>query len=196
MPETENAPATGGEARRHLGEGGPAFERRLAALDAWDSPWVRPDAKYLTVLLINEAVSGVITTAVLCVPLVLRLLGIWSWPWLWLAIALPALSLAWTILELVLSPRRARARGYSEREDDLLVRRGVMWHRITVVPYGRMQYVEVSSGPWDRLFGLAKVELHTASASTDVKIEGISQHDAARLREDLAQRGEDRLAAL
>jgi membrane protein YdbS with pleckstrin-like domain len=196
MPETENAPAARDEARKHLGEGSPAFERRLAALDAWDSRWVRPDAKYLTVIVINEIISCVIWTAVLCVPLVLRLLGIWSWPWMWLAVALPVLSVAWTVLELILAPRRARARGYSEREEDLLVRRGVMWHRITVVPYGRMQYVEVSSGPWDRLFGLAKVELHTASAATDVKIEGISQHDAARLREELAQRGEERLAAL
>ena len=46
--------------------------------------------------------------------------------------------------------RRYRAWGYAEREDDLLVRRGVMIRRLTVVPYGRMQFVDVTAGPVDR----------------------------------------------
>ncbi len=37
--------------------------------------------------------------------------------------------------------------GYAEREDDLLVRRGVLVRRVSVVPYGRMQYVDVTARP-------------------------------------------------
>ena len=35
------------------------------------------------------------------------------------------------------------------------------------MPYGRMQLVEVTSGPVERHFGLASVQLHTAAAATD-----------------------------
>ena len=57
-------------------------------------------------------------------------------------------------LAVVFLRRRVRAWGYLEREDDLLVRRGVMVQRLSVVPYGRMQFVEVTSGLMERVFGL------------------------------------------
>ena len=43
--------------------------------------------------------------------------------------------------------RRFRAWRYQERNEDLLVARGVMVQRLSVVPYGRMQFVEVTAGP-------------------------------------------------
>ena len=48
--------------------------------------------------------------------------------------------------------RRFRAWRYQERHEDLLVARGVMVQRLSVVPYGRMQFVEVTAGPIERLF--------------------------------------------
>jgi membrane protein YdbS with pleckstrin-like domain len=92
--------------------------------------------------------------------------------------------------------RQVRGWGYAERADDLLVRRGVAWRTVVVVPYGRMQYVDVYAGPVDRIFGLAKVQLHTASARSDAYIPGIAPQEAARLRDRLASRGEARLAGL
>ena len=71
-----------------------------------------------------------------------------------------------------------------------------MWHRVTAVPYGRMQYVQVTNGPLEGLFGLAKLELKTASSQTNATIVGLSREDAARLREELSERGEQRLAGL
>src|SRR4051794_31832984 len=67
---------------------------------------------------------------------------------------------------------RYRAWAYSERGDDLLVRRGLLVRRLSVVPYGRMQLLEVTAGPIDRLFGLPAGQLHTAAASTDARIPG------------------------
>ena len=92
--------------------------------------------------------------------------------------------------------RRYRAWGYAERADDLLVRRGVMIRRLSVVPYGRMQFVDVSAGPIDRLFGLATVQLHTAAAATDAKIPGLHRGEADRLRDQLAALGESQAAGL
>lgn len=92
--------------------------------------------------------------------------------------------------------RRYRAWGYAEREDDLLVRRGVMFARLSVVPYGRMQFIDVTAGPLERAFGLATVRLHTAAAATDARIPGLASKEAARLRDRLAELGESQAAGL
>ncbi len=92
--------------------------------------------------------------------------------------------------------RRFHAWGYAEREDDLLLRRGVLIRRTTVVPYGRMQYVDVTAGPLDRRFGIATVVLHTAAAATDARIPGVRSDEAARLRDRLAALGEARSAGI
>jgi uncharacterized protein len=92
--------------------------------------------------------------------------------------------------------RRFGSWGYAEREDDLLVRRGVMFARLSVVPYGRMQFIDVTAGPLERAFGLATVRLHTAAAATDARIPGLEREDAARLRDRLAELGEAQAAGL
>jgi len=92
--------------------------------------------------------------------------------------------------------RRYGSWGYAEREDDLLVRRGVMFARLSVVPYGRMQFIDVTAGPLERAFGLATVRLHTAAAATDARIPGLAREEAARLRDRLAELGEAQAAGL
>jgi hypothetical protein len=92
--------------------------------------------------------------------------------------------------------RRFRSWGYAEREDDLLVRRGVMFSRLSVIPYGRMQYIDVSAGPLERSFGLATVKMHTAAAASDARIPGLERAEAERLRDRLAQLGEAQAAGL
>ena len=92
--------------------------------------------------------------------------------------------------------RRSGSWGYLEREDDLLVRRGVMFRRISVVPYGRMQTVEVTAGPIERSFQLATVRLHTASAASDARIPGLEAPAATALRDRLSTLGEARAEGL
>jgi hypothetical protein len=108
-------------------------------------------------------------------------------------IGVVALLAAWWVFVVV---RQVTAHGWVEREDDLMVRRGRMFRRVTVVPYGRMQYVEVAAGPVARAFGLARVQLHTASPGTDAHLAGVPAAEAARLRDRLTARGEARLAGL
>lgn len=92
--------------------------------------------------------------------------------------------------------RRVRAWAYRERDDDLLVQRGVMISRLSVVPYGRMQFIDVVAGPIERAYGLATVRMHTAAAASDARIPGLTQDEAARLRDHLAELGEARAAGL
>ncbi|WP_239000913.1 PH domain-containing protein [Jiangella asiatica] len=111
-----------------------------------------------------------------------------------------AVALAGGLVALVwglwLIPRNWRAWGYAERLDDLLVTHGVMYRKLTVVPYGRMQFVDVASGPLERRYGLATVQLHTASPATDAKIPGLPAAEAARLRDRLSALGEAQAAGL
>ena len=91
---------------------------------------------------------------------------------------------------------RFRSWVYQERDEDLIVERGVLIHRLSVVPYGRMQFVDVSAGPIDRAFRLATVKLHTAAAASDARIPGLERDEAARLRDRLAALGEAKAAGL
>jgi uncharacterized protein len=76
------------------------------------------------------------------------------------------------------------------------VTNGFMFRRLVVVPYGRMQFVDVAAGPLERRFGIATVQLHTAAEATDASIPGLTMQEAARLRDRLAMLGEARSAGL
>lgn len=129
------------------------------------------------------------------VPLVAGVLLVVLFPAVWSVLILVVCVVLWAWVAWVIR-RQVPAMGYAEREDDLLVKKGVMFKSITVVPYGRMQLVDVEAGPFDRKFGIAKVTLHTASANTDAVVSGLVPEEAARLRDRLASRGESRLAGL
>lgn len=111
------------------------------------------------------------------------------------AIAVALLAVVAVVTESALR-RRFASWGYCERAGDLLVRRGVLFQRLTVVPYGRMQLVDVTAGAVERLFGLQTVRLHTAAAATDARIPGLAPAEAARLRDRLAQLGEAHAAGI
>jgi uncharacterized protein len=106
---------------------------------------------------------------------VLAAVGVWSW---------------------VMIGRNARRWGYAELDEELFVTRGAMFRRLVVVPYGRMQYVDVQAGPVDRAFGLARVQLHTAAPGTSAHIPGLPADEAARLRDRLTALGEAQAAGL
>jgi uncharacterized protein len=108
-----------------------------------------------------------------------------------LAVAVVVVAGSWLV-----ERGRYRSWGYAERAEDLVVRRGLMFRRISVVPYGRMQFIDVTAGPVDRLFGLATVQLHTAAAATDARIPGLRWSDAEQLRDRLASVGEARATGL
>ncbi|MFP5368113.1 MAG: PH domain-containing protein, partial [Actinomycetes bacterium] len=113
-----------------------------------------------------------------------------------LAWLLPAVVVIFAAWRGLLLPRQVRAIGYAERNEDLLIRSGIFFQRTMVVPYGRMQYVDISVGPVERSLGLCTLKLHTASPGTNAQIPGLPAAEGARLREQLAARGEARLAGL
>jgi uncharacterized protein len=127
-------------------------------------------------LIIAAVLVGVDLAEWSVIPVVLALVvAVWSW---------------WLI------GRQVRAIGYAERDEDLLVTSGILFRRLVIVPYGRMQLVDVSAGPLAKRFGLVSLTLHTAAATTDASIPGLPREEAGALRDRLAARGEARSSGL
>jgi uncharacterized protein len=148
-----------------------------------DVEWraIAPEAKrvWFAAVAIPLAVAGlalVVVAAVLLAPVAAVAAA---------ALAAGALLLVWRFVD-----RRYRSWGYALREDDLVLRRGVIMRRLTIVPYGRMQFVDVGQGPLDRAWNVANVQLHTAAAASDAKIPLLGLDEANSLRDQLTALGE------
>ncbi|MEJ5944251.1 PH domain-containing protein [Pseudokineococcus basanitobsidens] len=165
-----------------------ASRRDDGVFDPQGVDWQRVSPRLAAV----RRIGSVLASLVPLVPAVVLavLLDRWWISLLWLPFAVLL------VVRLVVVGRQVAAIGYAEREDDLLVRHGLLFRSLVVVPYGRMQLVDVQAGPVDRRFGIATVQLHTASAGTDATIPGLPPQEAERLRDRLASRGEARLAGL
>jgi hypothetical protein len=153
-----------------------------------DASWRRVSSKYIVV----DVIGYIIFAAVV--------LGIGSFVafltqarWLWIVIA--ALAVIF-ILVIAFTPRRVRSIGYQLRSDDLLFCRGILFHRVVAVPYGRMQLVDINRGPLDRMLGLSELKFVTAAASTGVVIPGLPAGEAEELRDCLVALAESRRAGL
>ena len=98
--------------------------------------------------------------------------------------------------QIWLIPRQVYRLGWLETDNDLLLSKGKLWHTFTVVPYGRVQYLDVSQGPIERRYGLKTLRLHTASASVDAKIPGLDADLADELRARIARRAKENMIDL
>ena len=88
----------------------------------------------------------------------------------------------WLILRMPL--RRHAARGYDMASDRLRVVRGLWFRSDTVVPFGRIQHIDLHQRPLERAFGLATLTVHTAGThNASVALPGLAQADAAAMRE-------------
>lgn len=117
--------------------------------------------------------------------------GLW-----WLSLVLWGAAAVIVVVRWSLVERTWRAWGYVERADDLYITHGVLFRSLVAVPYGRMQLVEVGSGPIERAFGLATVSLKTASPETNATIPGLAPAEATRLRDRLTELGEANASGL
>ncbi len=112
--------------------------------------------------------------------------------WLW---ALPG----WGMLALFCGwfsywyPERAyRAWGYRIDAKVLETRRGIVFRVTRLLPLTRLQHVDLHRGPFERMFGLASLVLHTAGThAASIEIPGLEAEEAVRLRDHLVEIGGD-----
>ena len=97
----------------------------------------------------------------------------------------PALLL-YAYIAFVIPARRYRYWGYDMGTDRLRVVRGYMYHRDVVVPFGRIQHIDVDQGPVQRRYDLATLTVHTAgNQNSTVSLPGLLHADALAMRETI-----------
>jgi uncharacterized protein len=122
----------------------------------------------------------------------------------WAPVFLVALIINWTVLAgtplsgvlpvvigliglsgITVAPDRVYRRlGYALDGRLLRTVRGWIFHVDTVVPFVRVQHIDVTRGPFDKLFGTATLVVHTAGTHNSiVTLPGLSPERAAEIRE-------------
>jgi len=157
-------------------------------LDPVPGEWRRVSPRYVWVDLVGSVISGLVATAAATIPF-------WATQLVWLLV-IPAVVFLIALVNAAITPRRVRAIGYRLRDDDLLVRRGIMFQRFAAVPYGRMQLVDINRGPLARALGLAELKLVTAASASNITVPGLPMADAEQLRDQLVELAESRRAGL
>jgi uncharacterized protein len=152
--------------------------------------WKRLSPKYRS---LRQLTSLVVAPVLFSIPALI--VGVASGRW-WISGLIWGAALVIALVRFAFVGRSWRSWGYVERDDDLYITHGVMFRSLIAVPYGRMQLVEVESGPLERAFGLATVTLRTASPETGARIPGLSPEEATRLRDRLTELGEAHASGL
>jgi len=99
-----------------------------------------------------------------------------------LAVALAA-PFVWRLPRLAFDRWR-----YELAESTLELRRGVVVHTETAIPYFRVQHIDITRSPIERALGLSQLVVRTAAASTDATIPGVAVADADELRRVILSR--------
>jgi len=121
--------------------------------------------------------AGILAVVTLAVDLLAVDLPVWVPPGVFVVALVVGVGLAMA---------RYRVWRYEVREDALYLERGVFTRVRTVVPFVRLQHVDSSRGPVERLIGLASTVVYTAgSRGADVTVPGLTPAGADDLRERL-----------
>lgn len=141
-------------------------------------PLTQLDPAYTTVMRLEGALTLLPILAGTIALYVSSVLPIWAPGIAFLLIAL--------LLVIYLPMKRFRSRGYHMADDRLRVVKGVMFHADTVVPFSRVQHLDVEQGPLERAFGIARLILHTAGThNSSVTLPGLAHGDAVTMREEI-----------
>ena len=96
---------------------------------------------------------------------------------------------AWllAIIAIVTVPARRVARwGYKIGEGQLRVAHGWLFRTDTIVPFVRVQHIDVGQGPVERWFGLSHLVVHTSGThNSTVTLPGLHADLAAAMRETI-----------
>lgn len=88
------------------------------------------------------------------------------------------------LLVWLFARRRHRSWGFMRGEDELTVKHGLMVRRRTVVPFGRVQHIDIAQGPFERMLGIATLVLNTAGTrGAAVRLPGLDAAAAEELRD-------------
>lgn len=108
----------------------------------------------------------------------------------WLGLSLGVVAAIGLTYVLVMPTWRYRVHRWEATDGLVYAVSGWFWQRSRIAPVERIQTVDTSSGPLQRMFGLAGLVVTTASAAGPVRVQGLDRSLAAELAETLAARAQ------
>lgn len=92
-------------------------------------------------------------------------------------------------INLIILRKAYRFKGYALREHDLTWRSGVVFPKITTIPFSRIQQVSISQTPVSRFFKLYAIEIvNGAQNLSSIDIEGLDKNEAENIRYVVTQK--------
>lgn len=93
------------------------------------------------------------------------------------------------LLIFIVPARQYMHMRYAMDDAGLRVARGMMFRTDTIVPFVRVQHIDVGQGPVERMLGLAHLVVHTAGTHNSiVTLPGLRPDDAAAIRDTIRAR--------
>ena len=148
-------------------------------MEAGPPPLLAVEPGYRNVLRVRLAISWLVLLGIALVVDRVLLAG------LGLGGLLLGLTAIVAVLVLLLVPQRIYRRlRYGLSEQLLQVVRGWLFHSDTVVPLVRVQHIDVTRGPLDKMFGTASLVVHTAGThNSTVTVPGLAPERANEIRD-------------
>lgn len=101
----------------------------------------------------------------------------------WLRWAIAGAWMFFLIISSLLTYYGFKIKGYAIREHDLMYRTGLIFRKVTVIPYNRIQHSEILQGVVERQFNLSRLAVFTAGGSqSDLIIPGLTRERAEQMR--------------
>jgi len=94
--------------------------------------------------------------------------------------------LALAVCAIVLPSRRYMRIGYQLTDDELRVAHGLFFRNDTIVPFVRVQHIDLEQGPVERQYGLSSLVVHTSGThNSTVTLPGLRTEVATAMRDTI-----------
>lgn len=139
------------------------------------------DRKYRSAHILGTAIAYVLLMA-------LALLLLLTDP-IWAFIAVECAIAVTGAANIAMLKKACAFKGYALRDHDISYRTGIIFPKITTIPYSRVQQVSVRQNPVSRLYGLYSVDIvNGAQQLSSMAIPGLTKETATRIKELIAEK--------
>lgn len=140
--------------------------------------------QYKKVVLYQSLILALVMVGIASIPFLYSFDGMWGTFWATNKVGLLIAIVVLSFLVVLFSMLSVQCKGYAVRQHDLIYKSGLINKSTTIIPYNRVQHLELYEGAISRLFGLCQLELFTAGGSLgDLKVPGVSKAEAARIKD-------------
>ena len=100
--------------------------------------------------------------------------------------------LSWVVFYIFASHKK---RGIAVREHDIMYINGLIWRSTTIIPFNRIQHIEVVRGPVERFLDLSSLKIFSAGGlSSDLSISGLTSQRAEAIKQLILDKAEGQVS--